>query len=136
TKNSELRLICLEARDIRNNPRPPEIVWMQTLASIREKLQFDLNRRLHACTLAYADGILVCPTNAGAILGVDIATRSLAWAYSYREEPAGNAEAQPGKGGVIWVNGQPVTTMTTDWKVSAPAILDGKMVFTVPDANG
>ena len=40
---------------------------------------------MQAAHLAYADGILVCPTNAGVVLGVDLLSHSLVWAHSYRD---------------------------------------------------
>ena len=39
----------------------------------------------HALPLAYGGGILVCPTNAGAVLAIDLLTHSLVWAHSYRK---------------------------------------------------
>ncbi|GIT30718.1 MAG: hypothetical protein Ct9H300mP1_27640 [Planctomycetaceae bacterium] len=33
---------------------------------------------------SYSDGVLVCPTEAGLVVGVDVARRQLLWSYSYR----------------------------------------------------
>ena len=43
----------------------------------------DLRRRLQAAMPSYDSGMLVCPTGAGVVVGVDLAKRSLAWAYRY-----------------------------------------------------
>jgi len=140
-KETALRLVCLEPRDAVSDKTlvPPTIVWTQTLATTKDKIQFDFNRRIHAAHLAYADGILICPTNAGAVLGVDLLTHSLSWAHSYREgaenkgEPKGPAVA-PGFRNMDMA-ALPMSSLTNEWKVSAPAVQDGKVVFTAPDGT-
>jgi len=137
-KNSELRLACLEAKDTPESPRPPEIVWTQTLALTKDKIQFDFNRRVHAASLAYGNGILVCPTNAGAVLGVDLLSHSLVWAHQYRDGAiGGNEKPNPAMNPAIRrINGMPMNiNLNSEWRVSAPAIADGRVVFTAPDAN-
>jgi outer membrane protein assembly factor BamB len=138
-KNAELRLVCL---DPANKGKP---VWTQALASVRERLQMDVSRRIQAVHLAYADGILVCPTNAGAILGVDLLTRSLLWAFPYREKSreSGSDHGQvqmmmrgrfrPVPWGGEWPGS--LQKLSTDWKMTAPIIVDGKVVFTAPDGS-
>src|SRR5262249_56526651 len=77
-KDGAIRLVCLQPKDgAGKNPPAPEIDWLQRLGEAREKLNLNFNRRLHAAHLAYADGILVWPTNAGTILGVDLFTHNL-----------------------------------------------------------
>src|SRR5262249_39899144 len=84
-KAGELRLLCLEPTTGALAERP------QSLGSPRNRFKDDVARRLQASHLAYAEGILVCPTNAGVVLGVDLMTQSLVWAYSYRERKAAAA---------------------------------------------
>ncbi|HEV3236960.1 MAG TPA: PQQ-binding-like beta-propeller repeat protein [Gemmataceae bacterium] len=144
-RNQELRLVCLDPSKI--DIRAPEqnlkeaIQWVQTLATTREKMVQDVARRAQAAHLAYGDGVLVCPTNAGAVLGVDLLTHSLVWAYPYREKsPNGMGE---GKGGGMMMGGpgmwngmQPTAGgLLSDWKVTAPIIQDGKVVFAAPDGS-
>ena len=40
-------------------------------------------RRAAGASPSFSDGILVCPTSAGAVVAVDISTRSLLWGYQY-----------------------------------------------------
>jgi outer membrane protein assembly factor BamB len=130
-KNQELRMVCI-------NAAKGEVEWSQPLANTREKMDHDVNRRVQAAQLAYGDGVLVCPTNSGAILGVDLLSHSLLWAYPYREKdpnpnpnpggPFGGGLGRPGMG----PTGNP---LATDWKVTPPVIVDGKVVFTAPDAQ-
>jgi outer membrane protein assembly factor BamB len=134
-KNSELRLVCLAAAT-------GELQWAQTLAAVRDRLTGDVGRRVHAAHLAYGDGILVCPTNAGAILGVDLLTHSLVWAKPYREGTPPAPEQQFPNGMVRFGGGRGVMVMpqynqhlSPDWKSSTPVVRDGKVVFTAPDGS-
>ena len=72
----EIRLMALDART-------GDLVWSQQLAVAEQSLQGDPWRRMSGLTPSYADGILVCPTATGAVVGVDISTRWLLWRYPY-----------------------------------------------------
>ncbi|MHB1424066.1 MAG: outer membrane protein assembly factor BamB family protein [Gemmataceae bacterium] len=154
-KQQEIRLLCLETIEGRaSDGKPtfsPRIVSTQTLGMTQEKMQNDPLRRTWAAHLAYGEGILVCPTNTGAIFGVNLLENSLVWAYPYRDkndttEPMGPVNARFIRGGIaapaplgfrIGADGQqyPIMNPQTQWKVSAPVISDGKVVFTPPDAR-
>jgi outer membrane protein assembly factor BamB len=128
-RREELRLVCLDAAK-------GSISWIQTLASTKDKMIYDPDRRSQACHLSYGEGVLVCPTNAGAVIGVDLLSHSLLWAYAYRDKAAGPAQPeQPnfGKGGRFVQPGMALAKKK--WKVSAPVIQDGKVVFTAPDGS-
>jgi outer membrane protein assembly factor BamB len=136
-KNSELRLVCLDAAK-------GDMIWAQTLATARDRLTSDVGRRIHAVHLAYSEGIIVIPTNAGALLGFDIFSNSLVWAYPYREkaapETANPAPGPFGRGrrvppGFPGFDGTPLQQLSGEWKMSAPLIRDGKIVFTAPDGG-
>ena len=79
-EKGEIRLDVLEAATGR-------VAWSQPLAEVDEDRAID-NRDSHARRLAglspaLAEGVLVCPTGAGAVVAVDLATRTLLWAYDY-----------------------------------------------------
>ena len=121
-KQGDVVLFCLD-------PGRGDVAWSQPLATVREKLLTDVGRRLQAVHLAYSDGLLVCPTNAGAVLGVDILSRSLVWAYAYHDRPAA-----PGPDGAPPPPPPSIPPETGPaWKASAPVIHDGKVVFTAAD---
>ena len=65
----------------------PTVVSIQKLGKVEPAYRFtnDASRRMNAAHLAYGDGILVCTTNAGMVLGVDMLSGSLAWSYPYRQ---------------------------------------------------
>ncbi|MGH7170133.1 MAG: PQQ-binding-like beta-propeller repeat protein, partial [Gemmataceae bacterium] len=104
-------------------------------------MQNEALRRTWAAHLAYGEGILVCPTNTGAIFGVNLLENSLVWAYPYREKS--DAPPQPMVNQFGRFRGRVVpggiaqysVTQQNQWKVSAPIISDGKIVFTAPDAR-
>jgi outer membrane protein assembly factor BamB len=137
-KDGALRLICLRPKDGGSEdkkPAAPDIVWVQTLANAKEKLKEDFNRRIHAAHLSYGEGILVCPTNAGAVLGVDLLTHSLVWAHQYREpEPPPDPKVKQPIRNIGFNPNQQVQYLINEWKATAPAVIDGKVVFAASDS--
>ncbi len=130
-KDQELRLLCLDPRDGR-------LLWSQPLAQFKKNIHMEVGRRTWAAPLAHAEGILLCPTNSGAVVAVDLLTRSLLWAHAYLQAPP---SPEPQK---IMVNGRVrimgmrtpfVPRLTANWKNSAPIISQGKVLLTAPDAN-
>jgi outer membrane protein assembly factor BamB len=136
-KNSEARLVCLEPKDTHDKPVPPEVVWVQSLGTAQDKAQYDYHRRTHAVHIAYSEGILVVPTNAGAVYGIDLMDHSYKWVYPYREpgDAGAGGGAMPFKGGRFRGQPMPIVNPSSDWKASAPAVIDGKVVFTAPDSD-
>src|SRR5262249_4467792 len=95
----------------------------------RESLATDPARRMQSAPLAYADGILVCPTNAGAVVAVNLATRTLLWSHSYlnpEPRPTPNALTPPP---FAYANLRP------EWRYAAPCIEDGKVLVSSTDAS-
>jgi outer membrane protein assembly factor BamB len=75
------------------------VAWSQPLAEVDEDRAVDSRdssgRRLAGLSPALADGVLVCPTGAGAVVAVDLATRTLLWAYDYPQAAQGDAVVLP-----------------------------------------
>ena len=151
-KQQELRLVCIETIEVAGpDGKPkhvPRIVSTQTLGSSQEKMQNDVLRRTTAAHLAYGEGILVCPTNAGAVFGINLLENSLVWAYPYRDKGDTPDPNQAGMmmggrmrglppGMAVGPDGRLIQThpQHNQWKSSAPIISDGKVVFTAPDAR-
>jgi hypothetical protein len=133
--DSDLRLVCIDPNKI-NADGKPTIEFIQELARVKPPDRFvqDPRRRVNTVQLAFADGILVCPTNAGDVFGIDLFTRHLAWSYPYREEAApqvllGNMPNLP-----FPAPAKPPAVISK-WKSAPPALQDGKIVFTAPDAD-
>ena len=130
--NGDLRVICLE-------PGTGKIIGApQKLGTVKTEHSYchDIARRTNAIDLAYAEGILVCPTNAGEILGVDLLSQSLGWAYKYRDKPPSPGSMVRQQLGNVYIQqGGQLSLTYSDWKAAPPVIVDGKVVFTAPDSS-
>ncbi|MCI0459424.1 MAG: PQQ-like beta-propeller repeat protein [Gemmataceae bacterium] len=127
-KNQELRLVCLDAAQ-------GSLLWKQALVVPLNRLLGDVGRRVEALPPAYGQGILVCPTNAGVVLGVDLFQRSLAWAYVYREEGLPLDWEQLGWGRRGWYTPRELPRLREDWKAAVPMIHADKVLLTAPDTS-
>ena len=145
-RNNQIRLACLDPNKLvpsePGSNRKPELVWSQNLGAPNTRLGQDSNRRVQPTYLSYADGVVVCPTNCGAVVAVDINARSLLWAryYGTTHDPA----PMLGEPGVRVLGGrrggmpmQPVSNpLPSDrWRAAAPIITRGKVLFTAHDAD-
>ena len=138
-KDRQLHLVCLDPTKVDAATRHPELVWWQPLGSPNVPLPTDTLRRIQGIPLAYSDNTLVVPTNAGAVLGIDLLSHGIIWARSYRlaqENPAApvpnQPQFQPRGRGVPNPNQQ----LNADrWRTSVPIISGGKVVFTAWDSN-
>jgi outer membrane protein assembly factor BamB len=120
-KHNELALVCLNAAD-------GALVWKQPLALAPTRLLLDPGRHIQVVRPVYADGVLVCPTNAGVVLGIDLLDRGLAWAYPYETEALTQSEPAEGRRG----RASP-PHVVAEWQVPATAIEQGRVVVAAPD---
>ncbi len=150
-RNNQVRLACLDPYKLSaQGPGPgrkPELVWSQNLGAPNTRLGQDSLRRLQPCYLAYADGVLVCPTNCGAVVAVDVNARSLLWARYYgggQEPPQQLGDGPGGPGGGFRRPGrglQPIAPngnqpLPSDrWRAAAPIVAGGKVLFTAHDSD-
>ena len=80
--NGEIRLVALDNQTGRQK-------WSQQLAHVDTyTILRNRTRRLAGATPSYGDGVLVCPTSAGAVVAVDLSTRTLLWGNQYEPIPA------------------------------------------------
>src|SRR5262249_26651807 len=121
-KDNDLRLVCLD-------PNRGDVVWSQPLITYKKTILQDPGRRLWSAPLAYADGILVCPSNSGAFVGVDLLTHSLVWAHSYVDQPA-PAKVDPGvaKKFVSRTVRLAPPKLDATWKNAVPTIAGSKVL--------
>lgn len=143
--NAEIKLLCLQnlktqkpnvADDFEYSV---ELVWAQPLGVVDRRITEDPVRRTQAATLSYSDGILVCPTNAGAVIGVDLLTRTLVWAYSYQNDvvstDVNEANWNPGRIRGRIAMGVEAPTRGAQWSYAAPVISQGKVLLAPSDGN-
>ena len=124
--NGEIRLVVLD-------PQTGTLQWSQQLVHVNDAGTVVTNaiRRVSGATPSYADGVLICPTAAGAVVAVDVANRSLRWGHQYMRTQ------QPRKPG-IWARsplqlapGQPGTR----WSDDGITIAGGHVVVTPPEST-
>lgn len=113
--------------------RQPELVWVQNLGRANTPIKQDAGRRFQGCFLAVADGVMVCPTNSGAIVAVDLNARSLLWAHTYAslDAPSGPRPGQPFNPGMATSGG----IKDQRWRASAPMITGGRVLVTAYDSG-
>jgi outer membrane protein assembly factor BamB len=140
--NQSLCLACVDAATGRLHS-------VQTLTRTQPGLPQDPVRRIRAAHLGYSEGLLVCPTNAGILVAVDLLQNNLVWAYQYREKvetlnpPEDGFTPRFGRNGVLppgWQFGPDgrlygPSLLDAHWHFTAPVIHDGLVVFTAPDSG-
>jgi hypothetical protein len=116
-------LVCVE-------PAKRKVLASGPLARVQDPYATTLARRLHPAHLAYGGGVLVCPTHAGAVVGVDLATQTPVWAYTYRE-----GRVPPPPPPRFRKPAPPPAPPQQGWRNSAPVIVGDKVVFTAADED-
>lgn len=121
----EITLVALDAKT-------GKLLWKQQLVSVADANSSpyqDTYRRLTGATPSFADGVLVCPTSAGAVVAVDLATHKLLWGYEY---PSNQVGGQMQMGGRIFFNGGYASTSISGdrWIDSTATIADGRVLIT------
>ena len=150
-RNNTIKLGCFDPHKLILQPaangkraeRCPELIWVQNLGTPNTKLSQDSLRRIQPAYLTYSDGVIICPTNSGAVIAVDLNARSLKWAKPYNTAVVANGnDMNPGN-----PFGRPIRRFPGDgmggvqplpndrWRASAPIISGGKVVFTAHDAD-
>ncbi|MCP4887466.1 MAG: PQQ-binding-like beta-propeller repeat protein [Planctomycetaceae bacterium] len=73
----DINLCCLE-------PRSGEEIWRQQLVAVESGgIDADPIRRVAGAMPTYYEGLLICPTGAGATVAIDLADRTLRWGVNY-----------------------------------------------------
>lgn len=134
-EKGEIRLDVLDAATGR-------LEWSQPFAEVDEERAID-NRDSHArrfagLSPALSEGVLICPTGAGAVVAVDLATRTLLWAHEYPQpRQAGMAMLPNGirvprngpiGGGFGGDGGR--ERVVGHWLDSAPILAGGRVLLT------
>jgi len=120
--NGEIRLVVLDAKTGR-------LEWQQQLAHVdMYTIERDSGRRLAAATPSFEGGVLLCPTCAGALVAVDISTRSLLWGYQYFKRTK-----QPTHRGFGFIRFQPRPNrpIGSRWADATVTVTDGRVLLTV-----
>jgi outer membrane protein assembly factor BamB/predicted negative regulator of RcsB-dependent stress response len=122
----EIRLVALDSAT-------GKLAWSQQLAVLETNWGMEQVRRASGVSPSYSDGVLVCPTSAGAVVALDMTTRSLLWGYQYSHSDG----AQEGiRVGIIR---QPPTPMNNAaagrWSDATLTIAGGRVLLTPLESN-
>jgi outer membrane protein assembly factor BamB len=146
----EIRLFVL-------NPRTGALEWSQQLVVVEPNVLEDHLRRLSGATPSFSDGILVCPTSAGAVVALDLTTRSLLWGFQYpkavdanlpmnrmfqfrfQQIPQVNDPSDNDRwadGSVTLAEGHAIFTPVESSEICCVALTDGKLKWQKPREDG
>ncbi len=78
-RNNEIALMVLHAGT-------GKLLWEQRLLAPAMNLKVNRQRRLTGLSPAFGQGVMICPTAAGAVVAVDVSRRMLLWAYKYESD--------------------------------------------------
>ncbi len=77
------------------NSQTGAALWMQPLAIPESEILFDGPRRLSGSSPAFHDPFLICATNAGTVIAVDLEAKELRWVYSYKQKATRQENGNP-----------------------------------------
>lgn len=125
--NGETRLVVLDARTGR-------LQWSQQLTqSPMSPIGRDAARQAQALSPSISDAVVVCPVGNGAIIGVDLLTRSLMWAKQYQVANTDRNQFQPFNNfGDSMESYNPIEER---WQEPQVIIQKGQIVFTPVETN-
>jgi hypothetical protein len=166
--SGEVRLLAIDPR-VLDSRRRPKLLWSQKVAMFDDSvlmteghfgfgrygppLQRAIVRRQAGLSPSYADGLLVCPTGVGAVVAMDLTTRSLRWGYKYatiqpntstpssrlQSAQSGNAPPDLGRWAespVVIVSGRALFTPPLASELHCVNLADGKKLWSVPRDDG
>ena len=119
-KDDEISLVSLDPVSGQKN-------WSHLLAYSDVKIQQDTLRRFSYIQPSVGEGIIVCPTTSGWILGLDKQNRSIVWAHRYSKLKKKNKRNNSFRG---YNNYTPIPALNTRWIPSAPIVSSGRVVYT------
>lgn len=90
-RDLDIRLYALD-------PATGRVRWSQLLAHSDAKIEQDLGRRWWTAQVAYSNGILVCPTTVGWLVGVDRLDHSVLWMDRYAPPRPGSERREREQG--------------------------------------
>lgn len=125
----EIRLFVLD-------PKTGAVEWSQQLVVVDPNPLEDHLRHLAGATPSFSDGILICPTSAGAVVALDLTTRALVWGFQYPKSQDANMPMNR----MFQFRFQQIPQMadTTDndrWADGSVTIAEGHAIFTPVESS-
>ncbi len=125
--NGETKLVVLD-------PKTGKLLWYQQLAHAAVlPIRYDEQRQSQALSPTIADGVVFCPTGMGAVVAVDLLSRSLRWGTTYR---ASNVNPNAFRaGGAFGFNSAEFSPLSRRWEDAAMIADAGRIVVSPPDSE-
>ncbi len=124
--NGETKLVVLD-------PKSGKLLWKQQLAHASTlPIQYDEQRQSQALSPTIADGIVVCPTGFGALVAVDLLSRSLRWGATYR---ANTSNPNAFRAGAFGMSPNEFSPLSRRWEDAAMIADAGRIVVSPPDSE-
>ncbi|MBQ18206.1 MAG: hypothetical protein CMJ65_13905 [Planctomycetaceae bacterium] len=103
--------------------------WSRRIAYVDGPALADFNRRWASSHVAVSDGVAICPTTVGWLVGVECSSHRLLWAHRYaRPQPQ---DTSPRRGMVaVRPGGSTVSSINGRWAAAPPIICGDRVVFT------
>jgi outer membrane protein assembly factor BamB len=114
-----------------------KVAWSQALAVPMLPLHQSASRRWSALTPSVCGSLLICPTESGRVVAVDITTRQLAWSYQYASEALFPDRQSVLMGGRF---GRSIAIASNEslagrWFGGQPIVSQGRLLLTPRDAS-
>lgn len=113
-------------------PMTGRVVWQQQLIGLEQGIALDPIRRRAGATPSYSGGILVCPTAASTVIGIDVVRREFAWVYRYpRDVPTLN------EGRNLWQQQlqNQIVRPNDQWLDNSAIIVDNRVLVSPPESS-
>jgi outer membrane protein assembly factor BamB len=104
-----------------------ELSGLQQLAGLQNGIYLDPLRRLQAAVPSYDSGMLVCPTGAGVVIGINLEKNALAWGYQYESNRNVATVLRRDSGRSVEQTGQ--------WIEGAAILAKGAVLLAPPESN-
>ncbi len=121
-QENALRLFCLNANS-------GELEWSQLLAYTDISISRDMARRWWPASVALSEGVLICPTNIGFVVGMDRRSREILWISRYSSKSVEKQQQMQFRGGGIMITG---SGMLRDRWFPTPPMIVGQTVVVAP----
>ena len=126
-RDNEIRLHVLEAA----TGRP---LWSQRIAYVDTPASSNPLRHWASSHVAVADGVAVCPTTVGWLVGVECSSRRILWAHRTAPPEPEQTTRRGMVGGRVAPGGfSPGARMSSAWAAAPPVICGDRVVFTPHD---
>ena len=125
-QENTLRLFCL-------NAATGEVNWSQLLAYTDVPIDRDVARRWWPAQVALSEGVLICPTQIGFLVGVDRRSQEILWITRYSDRNADKQQQQQQllRGGAVLTSNP--GTLRERWFSTPPMVIGQTVVHAPPE---